>query len=366
MTGSPPVLAAGDIVFLNLPLWAWQVAFSAVGVLALVLLARTAWEPTTNSLRWWALGNIVVNAGIAVSGATVRVTASGLGCSEWPRCTPDSFVPVDTGHTALQAAIEFGNRTLTFLVLAVGVIVLIAVLRLRPRRRDLMVMAALVPAGVLGQAVVGGITVWSELHPASVASHFLLSMLVVFLTVAFYVRCREPRGELRLTVSPLARRLAATLAVLGFLVLVAGTVVTGNGPHGGDPGAPRWGFDMVAVARTHAWLAWSVLILAVALTVLLTRARAPRPVRLQAWLVLAALLGQGIIGYTQYILGVPEGLVVLHVLGSALTWIAIARLYFATAERVAVTGPAPSPAGPVEAAPRSPSAPEPRLRPGPV
>ncbi|MFC7330484.1 COX15/CtaA family protein [Marinactinospora rubrisoli] len=332
--------AQDSIEILNLPLWAWQIVFAAAGVLALVALARTIWQPTTASLRWWALGNVVVNAGIAVTGATVRVTSSGLGCSEWPRCTPDSYVPLGVEHAALNAAIEFGNRMLTFLVLTVGVIVFVATLRLRPRRRDLLRLATIIPLGVLGQGVVGGITVWSDLHPASVGAHFLLSTLVVVLTMAFYVRCREPEGELRLTVSPLVRRVAAAMVGVGFLLLVAGTVVTGTGPHGGDAEAPRWGFDLVAVTRLHSALAWLTVLGAIALVVLLIRTGAGRPLRNQAWLLVAAILGQGVVGYVQYLLALPEWLVVLHVLGSMLVWAAILRVYFGTAERVRVTTPA--------------------------
>jgi cytochrome c oxidase assembly protein subunit 15 len=348
--------AADDIEILSLPLWVWQVAFAVVGVAVLVVLARTAWHPTARSLRWWALGNIVVNSGIAVSGATVRVTSSGLGCSEWPKCTEDSFVPVDTGHTAMQAAIEFGNRTLAFLVLAVGVIVFVAVLRLRPRRRDLLPMATVIPLGVLGQGVVGGITVWSDLHPASVAAHFLLSMVVVVVTVAFYVRCQEPPGELRPTVGRAPRLVAAALVPLGFVLLVAGTVVTGTGPHGGDAAAPRYGFDITVVTRAHSVLAWAVLVGAVAMVALTLRGRAPSGVRTPTLLLLAVVLGQGVVGYTQYLLGLPEGLVVLHVLGSALVWVAILRVYFGTAERVAVSGPAAAPAGLADAPDRTPAA----------
>ena len=347
MTASPRsvALAADDLTILNLPLWAWQVAFCVVGVVALALLARTIWHPTTASLRWWALGNVVVNSGIAVTGATVRVTSSGLGCSEWPKCTPESFVPVGTGHSTFHAAIEFGNRTLTFLVLAVGVIVLVATVRMRPRRRDLLVMAALVPVGVFGQAVVGGITVWSDLHPASVGAHFVLSVLVVILTMAYYVRCREPQGRLRPTVTPLLRLTATALVPVGLVLIVAGVVVTGTGPHGGDAAAPRWDFPLESVTRVHSLLAWLTTALTVAVLVMALRSAAPRPVRVQAWLLLAVLLAQGVLGYAQYLLGLPAWMVVLHVLGSLLTWTAILRLYFATAERVAV----PAPAAPVTA-----------------
>ncbi|RNL85244.1 COX15/CtaA family protein [Halostreptopolyspora alba] len=338
MVGSPSALAAEDIVVLSLPLWAWQGLVSITVVAVLVWLARPALRGRApSSLRWWALGNIVANAVITLSGATVRVTGSGLGCSEWPRCTPDSFVPVNTEHSALQAAIEFGNRTLALPVLAVGVIVLLATLRTRPRRGDLTAMAATIVVGVAGQAAVGGVTVWSGLHPITVTAHFLLSMLVLAVAVALYVRCREPRGTLRPTVTPAVGTLTLALLATGFLVLVAGTVVTGNGPHGGDPGAPRWGVDMVLISRTHSLLAWLAVLLTLALMVPLVRGRGPRQVRVQVWLVLAALLGQGAIGYTQYFLGVPEGLVVAHVLGAILTWVAVVRLYLATTERVAVS-----------------------------
>jgi hypothetical protein len=225
-----PPLAAEEIILLGAPLWAWQVAVAVAGVLALVLLARTIWNPTPRSLRAWTLGNIAVNAGIAVTGATVRVTESGLGCSEWPKCTPESFVPIDTGHAAFNAAVEFGNRTLTFVVLAVAVITFIAVMRMTPRRRDLVRMAAIIPFGVLGQGVVGGITVWTDLHPASVATHFLLSMVMTFITVALYVRCREPEGKPQVSVGPMLHAISVGLVVIGFLLLVAGTVVTGSGP----------------------------------------------------------------------------------------------------------------------------------------
>lgn len=337
---------------LGLPLWAWQGAVSITGVTVLVLLARPLLRGRMSSLRWWALGNIVANAVITLSGATVRVTGSGLGCPEWPRCTPDSFVPADTAHSTLQAAIEFGNRTLALPVLAVGVIVLAALLRTRPRRRDLTAMAAAIVVGVAGQAAVGGVTVWSGLHPITVTAHFLLSMLVLAVAVALYVRCREPEGATRPTVTPSARALTLALVAAGFLVLVAGTIVTGNGPHSGDPDAPRWGLDMVLISRVHSLLAWLVVLLTAALIVLLVRG-APRQARVQAWLVLAALLGQGAIGYTQYFMGVPEGLVVAHVLGAVLTWVAIVRLYFATSERVAgdAVSEGPAPAAPEAGAP---------------
>ena len=332
----PPLVAEDldDTLLLGVPLWGWQIALATAGVLALVLLARTIWTPSPRSLRAWALGNVAVNAGIAVTGATVRATSSGLGCSEWPKCTPESFVPVNTGHAAFNAAVEFGNRTLTFLVLAVGVITLVAVLRSVPRRLDLTLMAAFIPGGVLGQGVVGGITVWTDLHPASVATHFLLSMLMVFIAVALYVRLQEPQGRPQVSVTPMLHVTSVGLLVVGFLLLVAGTVTTGTGPHGGDAAAPRWDLPLESVTRVHSVLAWLSLIGALAATFLAQRTGARRPVRLSAIVLLVLVVMQGALGYVQYALALPEYLVVLHVLGSALTWIAIARLYFSTTRLV--------------------------------
>lgn len=335
-------LLADSANILGVPFWTWQILLTILGLVALIVLARSIWHPTWPSLRWWALGNVAVNAGIAVTGATVRVTQSGLGCPEWPRCTPDSFVPSGGDyHPVLNEAIEFGNRALTFLVLAVGLIVLLAVWRLHRHhpRPDLLLLAVITPLGVLGQGVVGGISVLTELHPAAVGSHFLLSMVILVIAVALYVRCQEPRGELRLRVSPLARRLAKVLAVLGFAVLAAGVITTGTGPHGGDLEAPRWPLDLQVVTQVHSVLAWALLTVTVVLLGVFRYTRAGHQQRVLAGLVLAAILAQAVIGYTQYALALPEWLVVLHVLGSVLTWTAILRLYFSTTKRVAIIIP---------------------------
>ncbi|MEO5877470.1 MAG: COX15/CtaA family protein, partial [Streptosporangiaceae bacterium] len=138
--------------------------------------ARAAvWTPTAGSLRFLALLGVIVNAGIIFSGGAVRVTKSGLGCPTWPKCTGDSLVPTSSPeHSAVNMAIEFTNRTLTFLVLAVGIAVFVAAFRLVPRRREVLRLAALQPLGVLAQAGWGGVTVLTRLHPATVAFHYLL------------------------------------------------------------------------------------------------------------------------------------------------------------------------------------------------
>ncbi|TDD66658.1 COX15/CtaA family protein, partial [Actinomadura rubrisoli] len=158
-----------------------------------LIRARDAvWHPTARSLRLLALLGVIGNAAIVATGGAVRVTKSGLGCPEWPRCTGDSLVPTRSPeHPALNMSIEFGNRMLTFVVLAVGVLVFVAALRLRPRRKDLVRWALAQPMSVFAQAVVGGIVVLTKLHPASVALHFLISPALLIFCVALWVRAGE-------------------------------------------------------------------------------------------------------------------------------------------------------------------------------
>lgn len=297
----------------------------------LLSLRDAVWRPTTATLRPLALLGVVVNAGIIVSGGAVRLTQSGLGCPTWPKCTGDSLVPTrDTGHPALNMAIEFGNRTLTFLVLAVGVAVLVAAARLTPRRRDLLRLAALQPLGVVAQAVWGGVTVLTKLHPATVAAHYMLSAAILVAAYALYVRAGEGDEPPMPLVRPWLRRLAFVLTGAVVALLVAGTVVTGTGPHAGDAAAPRFGFSIEHVARVHGELAWLTVALTVALMVGLRRTGAPGRVFRCALTLFAVELAQGAIGYTQYFLGIPSLLVALHVLGSTLLWLATLRVLFAT------------------------------------
>jgi cytochrome c oxidase assembly protein subunit 15 len=294
-------------------------------------------------MRFVALLGVIVNAGIIVSGGAVRLTRSGLGCPTWPKCTGDSLVPTATpDHSPVNMAIEFSNRTLTFLVLAVGVAALVAALRLAPRRRDLIRLAALQPLGVVAQIGLGGITVLTDLHPAAVAAHYLLSAIILAGTVLLYVRAGEGDERPRSLVGPGLRRLGYALTAVAFALLTAGTVVTGSGPHAGDAKAPRFGFDIEHVARVHGELAWATVALTVALLVGLRRAGAPGQVRRRAAELFALELAQGVIGYVQYFTGVPAALVGLHMLGSALVWIAALRVVLALRDRGPVGGPVPA------------------------
>lgn len=311
---------------------------------SLVRLRDAVWSPTTGSMRLLALFGVIVNAGIIVSGGAVRLTTSGLGCPSWPRCTEESMLPTSTpDHSPVNMAIEFGNRTLTFLVLAVGIAVFVAALRLRPRRLDLLRLSALQPVGVLAQAGLGGITVLTGLHPAIVAAHYMLSSALVFAAVALHVRASEGDHAPRPLVGPRLRRLGVALIAVVTALLVAGTVVTGTGPHAGDADARRFGFDIEHVAKVHSGFAWLTVVLTIALLVGLSRTAAPPVLRRRAVELFVYELVQGLIGYVQYLTGVPAALVGLHMLGSALMWIAALRVVFAMRDRGAAPLPEPAP-----------------------
>ncbi|MGI5169324.1 COX15/CtaA family protein [Spirillospora sp. CA-253888] len=297
------------------------------------------WRPTPGSLRLLALLGVIGNAGIVATGGAVRVTKSGLGCPTWPKCTGDSLVPTHSPeHPALNMAIEFGNRMLTFAVLAVGVLVFVAALRLRPRRKDLVWWALAQPMSVVAQAIIGGIVVLTKLHPASVGLHFLISPALLIFCVGLWIRAGEGDAPPRPLTAPVLRPLAWALAAATGLVLVAGTVVTGTGPHAGDADSRRYGFDIQDVTRVHSVLAWITVALTVVLLAAAYRTGAPPAVRRRVAELLGLELAQGAIGYVQYFMGVPAPLVVLHMLGAVLMWIAALRVIFALRDR----GPMPT------------------------
>ena len=305
------------------------------------------WTPTAGTLRAWALASVVVNAGITVSGAVVRVTGSGLGCPTWPRCTPDSLLPVAHPEISpINMAIEFGNRTVTFLVLVVGLACVVAAMRLAPRRRSLVRLALLQPVGIAVQALWGGLVVSTMLNPVTVGMHFLLSTGLTAACWMLYVRAGEGDGPVRAVVHRDIRRLGHVLLAAVFVLVVLGVVVTGTGPHSGDVLASRFGFDIETVARLHADAAYLVVGLSFALLFALRVTRAPRPALRAALALVAIELLQGVIGYTQYFLGVPAFLVGLHVLGSTLVWIGALRVVttLRTRDPLPQTADAPSPA----------------------
>jgi heme a synthase len=303
-------------------------------------------------MRRIALAGVIAETVIMSTGAAVRLSSSGLGCPDWPRCSAaDIVASKNAGQTLLNTWIEFSNRLLNFPLVAITVIVFIAAWRFRPqgtRRRDLVWLAAIQPAGVIAQAVIGGIVVLTKLNPAAVSVHFLVSALIVAAAVALHVRCTEGDDPPTAVVRSDLRLLSLALVGVTALMLAAGTVVTGTGPLAGNAAAPRYKLPLEGVTQLHADIGWLMAGLAVALVVGLRMSGAP-PRAVRASLIMLASLGlQGVIGYVQYFTHLPAGLVWVHVTGSVLVWIAVLRLFFALRERGPLIRPSP---GPVQAAP---------------
>lgn len=273
---------------------------------------------------------LVFQTGIVLTGATVRITGSGLGCPTWPECTYGSYVPV-AGQVegAFHAWIEFGNRLLTFLLLFAAVAVVIYAIR--KARRDLIWRALLQVLGILGQGVIGGITVLTDLNPLAVASHFILSIFLIAGATSIVARGRSPLISIRPTETKV-KILAQVQVLLTFVVIVIGTLVTGSGPHAGDLDAPRLKLDERATSWLHADAV--IALLGVSLALLVLSEISPETKR-RIKIFFAVTLAQGLIGYIQYVTGLPELLVIIHVLGSTLVWIASWRIWLSitTAER---------------------------------
>jgi heme a synthase len=284
---------------------------------SLTILARTT-----------AIAAVITQAGIAVTGSVVRVTGSGLGCPTWPQCFPGSLVPQPHPEVAaLHQWIEFGNRLLVGLVGLVGLACLIVALLVRPRRRRLVLLAATMPVGVLAQAVIGGLTVLTGLKWWTVAVHFLVSMALVWLAVLLVAAFDEgdtpPRWHLP---GPLRGLLVITTAVLVAL-LIAGTLVTSAGPHAGDSATPRLMISIPVLAQLHADLLIGFLGLLTGLGFALRAVGVPDHTRRRYLMLVCVVVAQGTLGVVQYLTGVPEVLVSLHVLGAATVVVAMAALW---------------------------------------
>ena len=264
---------------------------------------------------------LTLQAGLVLTGGAVRITGSGLGCPTWPECTPGSYTPVP--HQAegqLHAWIEFGNRLLTFALVAFALAVLVNVLY--RQRRDLRSLALGQVLGILGQGILGGITVLTDLHPLPVAGHLLLSIILIAGAASLYSR-REYSARPRTDLDKLTKRVSLLHIGLTFVVIILGTIVTGSGPHAGDEKAQRFGFDI----RTVSWLHADAVIALLGLTAayyILVRNDPQLLRRVQVFLAIA--LAQGAIGYIQYFTGIPEILVAAHLLGATLVWITAWRI----------------------------------------
>ena len=295
-------------------------------------------NPGLRVQRLIAAAVIVTQGGIAVTGAIVRVTASGLGCPTWPQCFPGSFTPVAHAEVPrIHQAVEFGNRMITFAVVIAAVLAVLAVTRAR-RRTEVLVYAWLMPVSTVVQAVIGGITVRTGLLWWTVAIHLLTSMAMVWLSVLLYVKIGEPDdGVVRRQVAAPLRGLTALAGVNLALVLVTGTLVTAAGPHAGDRSptrtVPRLKVEIETLVHMHSSLLIAYLALLVGLGAGLLAVHATRPVLLRLGVLLALVCGQAAVGTAQYFTGVPAVLVAVHVAGAAACTAATAALWAAMRER---------------------------------
>lgn len=286
------------------------------------------------------MANLVAQTAIVVTGGAVRLTGSGLGCPTWPQCMPGSFTPVVHEANRFHAYVEFGNRLLTFVLALLAIAALVTgIVDSRGRKRDglpprrrLLLLSAAPLLGTIAQAVLGGITVLTALHPATVAAHFMLSIVIIAFTLTLVHRSREIADRPRIiTVRKELRLGVQALVAISFAVLVVGTIVTGSGPHAGDADMPeRFGID----PRVISWLHADLVLLFIGLTVglliafrLTHSSLAPKVGHL-----LGVSLLQGVVGYVQYFTGLPELLVGIHMLGACLVWIATVRVALATSE----------------------------------
>jgi cytochrome c oxidase assembly protein subunit 15 len=283
---------------------------------------------------------LVLLVAIVVTGAGVRLTGSGLGCTDWPKCTEETFTP----SSDLHAKIEFYNRMITGLVSAAVAAAVLGSLRRAPRRSDLTKLSLGLVAGVLAQIVLGGIVVLTHLNPWLVQGHFVLSMVLVANAVVLTHRAGLPDGVAqRPLVTPALLGWGRALLVLATVVLLTGTLVTGSGPHSGhqeaEPGASRAEQIEVAqevkrlpiavhdAARLHGITMIAFLAATIWVLVQLRRHQPDGPLALRANVLLTVIVLQGALGYTQYFTGVPPALVGLHILGASLVWVATIVLY---------------------------------------
>jgi cytochrome c oxidase assembly protein subunit 15 len=279
----------------------------------------TVSQKTFRAVLGTALGSLSV---IIFTGALVRLTGSGLGCSDWPRCNSTKFVDVSTGHTLIEQANRLFTGVVSFSVIAA---VLLAYFR-TPRRKDLVLLAWGLVVGVLVQIVIGGIVVLTGLNPYANMAHFLVSLVLVANAFVLYRRSGDQpvtyfrEGPARIVV---AIRL---VAVSSALALVTGTVVTATGPHAGDENAVRFGFALTSVARVHSVTVLITIALIIFLAVRAKQMNGDSSTRDAVQALLLAAVFQGAVGYVQYFNGVPVVLVAVHIVGAIALWFAVCNL----------------------------------------
>lgn len=273
----------------------------------------------TPALRRLSIASLVGQGVLIVSGGVVRLTGSGLGCPTWPKCTAESIT--NTPAMGIHGVIEFGNRTLTFLLAAIALAMLVMLWNLRKERKDLFWLAFGLLASIPAQAVLGGITVLSGLNPYVVSLHFLVSAALVVVSMLLvnrtYGRTGMSAPSDAVRPSRLIRGLSVVAAVATYLAVTLGTLVTGAGPHSGDSTSPRIELDGYLVTRVHVVPVYVLVAVSLLLLVLLWRRGKGDILRQAAILLFLGVLLQGFIGYWQYFTGIPALLVGFHMLGSS-------------------------------------------------
>ncbi|MFD3460335.1 heme A synthase [Nocardia fluminea] len=301
--------------------------------------------PSLRVQRLIAIAVILSQAGISVTGAIVRVTASGLGCPTWPQCFPGSFTPIGVSEVpVLHQTVEFGNRLLTFAVTLCAGLIVLAVIRAR-RRKEVLVYAWLMPGGTVVQAIIGGITVRTGLLWWTVAVHLLVSMVMVWLAVVLYAKICEPDDGIETVQVPAPLRWLTALSGVALAgVLIAGTLVTAAGPHAGDKSierqVERLEVEIVTLVHLHSQLMIGYLALLVGLAFGLFAVGITPAIRTRLFVLLGLVFAQGLVGVVQYFTDVPAALVAIHVGGAAACTAATAALWASLRTREKVEAPA--------------------------
>ncbi len=303
-------------------------------------LADILLNPTELVMRRLALAGVICSALIIWTGGAVRLTESGLGCTTRPDCTRGQLVASGaTGDPLIHRWVEFGNRVATTLIFIFAIMIFIAVWRYRAapdgkRRRDLVWLASAQPAGIVAQAVIGGIVVLTKLAPFWVSLHFIATLPVLAAAVVLQVRCTESTARPVWLVQPLVRYVVLALVAVTTVMMLVGTLVTGTGPLAGAGDVQRYHFlSLTGVTQLHADIGWVLGTVAVMAVACLQLTSAPARALRIGWIVLGLIAAQGVIGYVQYFAHLPAGLVWVHVANASLVWIAVIRLYFALRDR---------------------------------
>ncbi|MCX7620563.1 MAG: COX15/CtaA family protein [Acidimicrobiales bacterium] len=284
--------------------------------------SRFAISPTT--YRRITFLDLVALAFITISGGAVRITGSGLGCSDWPACEENQFVPaLDQPH----AMVEFVNRLVTGAVSITVILAVLGALLRVPKRKDLVMLSVGLVVGVVAQILLGALVVLFKLTPVSVIGHYLLSIVLLWNALVLHNRAGTGAGSAVPVVASRQVLLGRILVGWGFVVLTAGTLVTGAGPHAGDPEAQRLPLAVPTAARIHGVTVVVFLVLALVTSWAIARDGAARQIQVRARVLTGSILAQAAIGYTQYFTGVPVILVALHLVGAVAVWISVVRFH---------------------------------------